>query len=108
VADSSGGAGIARCRTLGAIRSANVEFVGLAGDVSESVALAKRGLDSAAGYALFVERSDTTKSDGDEALVAKGGSGVSVVEAFDGVSDALLGSHARSVAIFCRNFRRQQ
>lgn len=40
--------------------------------------------------------------------MAKARSCVSVVEAFDGVSDALVGSHARSVAIFCRNFRRQQ
>lgn len=80
----------------------------MAGDVAEPVALAERRLDSAAGHALSVERSDTTKSDDDEALVATGGSGVPVVEAFDGVSDALVGSHARSVAIFCRNFRRQQ
>lgn len=64
-------------------------------------------MDSAAGHALSVERSDTTKSDSDETLVAKARSGVSAVEAFDGVSDAFVGSHARSVAIFCRNFRRQ-
>ena len=108
MADTSGGAGPARRRALGTFRSTDAEFVGLAGDVSESVALAERGLDSATGHALSVERSDTTKSDGDEALVAKARSRVSVVEAFDGVSDAPVGSHAGSVAIFCRNFRRQQ
>lgn len=93
---------------LGTFRSADVELVGLAGDVVESAALAGRGLDSVAGHAQSVERSDTTKSDGDEALVAEGRSGVSGVEAFDGLSDALVGTHARSVAIFCRNFRRHQ
>ena len=108
MADSSGGASLARCRTLGTFRSADVEFVGLAGDVSELVALAERRLDSAAGHALSVERSNTSKSYRDEALVAEARSGVSVVQAFDGLSERLVGSHARSVAIFCRNFRRQQ
>ena len=93
---------------LGTFRSADVELVGLAGDVVESAALAGRGLDSVAGHAQSVERSDTTKSDGDEALVAKARAGVSVVEAFNGVSDTLVGSHAGSIAIFCRNFRRQR
>jgi hypothetical protein len=65
-------------------------------------------MDSVAGYALFVERSNTATCFPGEALVAEGRSGVSVVEAFDGVSDTFVGSRARSVAIFCRNFRRQQ
>lgn len=48
------GTGPARRRTPGTSRSANVEFVGLAGDVSELVALAERRLESAAGHALSV------------------------------------------------------
>jgi hypothetical protein len=41
-------------------------------------------------------------------LVAEARSRVSVLEAFNGISDTPVGSHAGSVAIFCRNFRRQQ
>ena len=80
----------------------------MARDVSESVTLAKRRLDSTARHALSVERSNIAKSYRDETLVKEVRLGVSVVEAFNGVSDTLVGSHARSVAIFCRNFRRQQ
>jgi len=39
--------------------------------------------------------------------VAEDRSGISVVEALDGLGDVLVGSLARFVRLICRNFRRQ-
>ena len=86
MADSSGGTGLARRRTLGTFRTAHVEFVGLAGYVVEPVALAGRWLDSASRYALSAERSDSTTNLCNQALVAESSADVSVLEALNGLT----------------------
>ena len=105
MADSSGSTSLTRCRAVKEHGSANAQFAGLARDVVESVALAGRRLDSAAGHALSVAQSHAAAGASGKALVAEGFGGVSAFKAFGWL--AFVGSTERSVGLFCRNFRRQ-
>lgn len=68
------------------------EFSAVAGAVGESVALAERAVDSAAGYAKDAVAGPCTQGDA-EVLVAGRGAGVAV-----GIGAGISSSHASAVA----------